>query len=389
MVGSLGGRLKLVFSVDAIFPPLTGIGRYAWELASRFVHHPDIESIKFCSNGHWVLDPALLLDQQRSTGAKTRSFKLRPPSLLARQNWAVTLHRHVVQRMSPFCDHLAHGPNYFLPLACDSGIATVHDLSIFKFPETHPVERVRYFEREFEETLNRATHLITDTKTVRKEIIEAFNWPEEKITAIPLGVAPEFFPRLEEELIPVLDRFQLHPGAYSLCVSTLEPRKKIDLLLLAYQRLPKALLRAFPLVLIGSKGWLSDALIADIEQGQAAGWLRYLGYVEEIYLPFLYAGAKAFLYPSTYEGFGLPVLEAMASGVPVLTSNKSCLPEISGGAGLQVDVDDIEGLRNGIENVLTNESWRQFAIDHGLRNAQDFTWTRCAEQTLNVYRKMA
>ena len=138
-------------------------------------------------------------------------------------------------------------------------------------------------------------------------------------------------------------------------------------------------------MLVGHKGWLSEVLHDFIGKAQADGWMCYLGFVPESDLPALYAGARAFFYPSLYEGFGLPVLEAMASGAPVLTSNCSSLPEVSGGAALLVDPEDSDALRDGIEKALLDDIWRFEARSRGLEVASHLTWENCIERTLSVY----
>jgi alpha-1,3-rhamnosyl/mannosyltransferase len=184
----------------------------------------------------------------------------------------------------------------------------------------------------------------------------------------------------------VLQQYALEHGNYSLCVSTIEPRKKIDALLDAYSCLPHDLRRRYPLVLIGSVGWKCEALHQRIERCCAEGWVNYFGYVPEADLPVLYAGARLFVYPSNYEGFGLPVLEAMASGVPVVTSDCSSLPEVAGGAALLVDPDEVDSLADCVQRGLTDEEWRLSASSHGLNVASRFTWDRCVEETVQVYR---
>jgi alpha-1,3-rhamnosyl/mannosyltransferase len=134
---------------------------------------------------------------------------------------------------------------------------------------------------------------------------------------------------------------------------------------------------------------LSDSVHETIARARQAGWLKYLGFVDEATLPLLYAGARAFAYPSIYEGFGLPVLEAMASGVPVLTSDKSCLPEVGGTASLLIDPDDTTAFRDGLERLLDDETWRQPAIARGLARAGELTWEACVERTIAVYRQLA
>ena len=182
--------------------------------------------------------------------------------------------------------------------------------------------------------------------------------------------------------------WDLKPHRYGLCISTLEPRKKILEFCLAWRRLPEDLRREFPLVLAGGSGWENEAIHNAIETGVAEGWLRHLGFVEEAMLPALYAGAALFVYPSIYEGFGLPPIEAMASGVPVIVSNRSCLPEVCGAAARYIDPDDEEDFASALLDSLEDAGWRSRAARMGLERASEFSWDRCVNETLAVYRKV-
>lgn len=389
--------MKLILAVDAISPPLTGIGRYAWELASRLEHHPDVEDIRFFSMGAWVRDLGSRIgardvpthSKHLLSGLSDR-FSPLVRKYLSQQLWAIqaysaTVPNWMAYRLRACPDHLYHSPNFFLPPTDGRTVATIHDLSNFKYPETHPAARRKLFDLEMGRTLRHASHLITPSETTRHEVAEYFSWPEERITAILHGVHAGFRPRAPEELAPLLARHGLEPGGYSLCVSTLEPRKRILELLTAFQALPPGLRRRYPLVLVGSAGWLNESIYAKIEIGQREGWGKYLGFVPEDDLANLYAGAQAFLYPSVYEGYGLPVVEAMASGVPVLTSDKSCLPEVSGGAAWLVDPDNHEELRDGIAKVLSDDPWRETTRLRGLAVSRERTWEHSVQETLRVY----
>ncbi|WP_082751443.1 glycosyltransferase family 1 protein [Burkholderia sp. MSMB1459WGS] len=373
--------MRLTLAVDAIAPPLTGIGRYAWELASHYqAMRDEFDALRFFCSDRWVQDPARLLDSAADEIlVRKRRFRL----LRTPKSWRQWRLRREMR------GHVFHSPNYFLPEQVDGGVVTVHDLSVFKYPETHPVERIRHFERSFASTLRRATHLITDSDATRTEVIDYFGWPSERVTAIGLGVRDTFRVRDASETGAALLEHGLVHGRYSLCVSTLEPRKRIDRLLNAYRDISMSLRLSYPLVLAGSKGWLSDALQEQIRLGEREGWLKYLGFADEAFLPLLYSGARAFLFPSIYEGFGLPVLEAMASGVPTLTSNHSSLPEVANGAAWLVEPNDHEALRDGIERALCDDAWRMGAVRRGLNVACTTTWDQCAKRTLEVCRRFA
>jgi glycosyltransferase involved in cell wall biosynthesis len=372
--------VKLVLSVESLSENLTGIGRYTWELAQRLPLHAMLHDVLFYRNGRWVTKPADLVHPgaKLSGSAKTKArFRLKQP------RWLREARNRMACRGKVF-----HGPNFFLPACAEVGVATVHDLSVFKYPETHPAERIRQFERDFKASMARAAHLITDSEATRQEVIDFLAWPGEKITAVPLGASSQFAPKTAEVLVPGLNKYGLTPKGYTLCVSTLEPRKKIANLLQAYQCLPQSLREQYPLVLIGDTGWLSEALHREIDRLAGRGWLHYLGFVPEADLPLLYAGARSFVYPSVYEGFGLPVLEAMASGVPVVASIFSSLPELTQGSALLLNPEDVDALARGIHTSLCNDDWRANAIDAGLAVAQTYSWDRCVEQTVAVYQKI-
>jgi len=309
---------------------------------------------------------------------------------MARQRWAVSVHDAVSDAwrsrlLRGEAAAVYHSPNYFLPPYDGPSVATVHDLSIYRFPETHLPAARHYFELAFERSLRRADALITDSEAVRQELISDFSIDPRRVNAIPLGVDSAFRPRRPDELRPTLARYGLQAGGYVLSVATLEPRKKLDRLMAAYAQLPASLREEYPLVLAGASGWLNDHLRSAVEHGRAQGWLRYLGYVPQSDLPAMYAGARALAMISIYEGFGLPVLEAMASGVPVLTSSVSSLPEVAGGAALLVEPDDVTGVAEQLQRLLTDEPWRVHAIAAGLRRASELTWERCVRLTADAY----
>ncbi len=354
--------------IDALGPQLSGIGRYTWELCRYLPKAAGMSDVRFFGRGRRIDDPQVLLRGDEP------SRRRRLPNVL----------RDAMTRRDLRAG-LVHGPNYFLPPQVESGIITVHDLSVFRYPETHPAARIVEFERQFASSLARARHVITDTETVRQEVIAYFSLREEQVTAVPLGVDAHYRPHSADELGPVLAALGLRSGGYALCVSTFEPRKKIVELLAAWQRLPKDVRNAVPLVLAGAAGWRNEALHQKIEAGVAAGWLKHLGFVPEASLPPLYAGATLFLYPSIYEGFGLPPVEAMASGVPVIVAERSCLPEVCGGCARFVDPDDAEGFSAAIAAALADETWRAQARASGLRRAAGYDWSRCAERTAGIY----
>jgi glycosyltransferase involved in cell wall biosynthesis len=361
-------------SVEALSPDPTGIGRYTWELAQRLPNHPQLADVRFYRHGRWVNNLQSLLDAPAALTQNIPSMHLKLPRRV--RDWGMA----VACRGSVF-----HGPNYFLPACADIGVITVHDLSVFKFPETHPADRLRQFERDFSRSVAQAAHVITDSQTTRAEVITFTGLPANRVTAVPLGVSAAFKPMVNHEMVLPLQKYGLTPQGYVLCVSTLEPRKKIGELLAAWRLLPHGLRKAYPLVLAGTNGWLSQALQAQISKGEMQGWVRHLGYVPEEDLPLLYAGAALFIYPSTYEGFGLPPIEAMACGIPVLVSDQSCLPEVTKGAALMVNPDDVEALSETLEKGIKDNDWRSSSVIHGQLVAASYGWERCIDETAALY----
>lgn len=368
--------MRVVLSVEALDPQLTGIGRYVWELVQRLPTQPGIEALRCERNGRWIADPARLLqDPLYPRYPKPVRWLRRRTTALREWRDASVLRRSV-----------CHGPNFFLPDLAETGVVTVHDLSVFRYPETHPAERLAFFERHFASTLRRAAHIITVSDTVRREVIDYTGFDPARVSTVYQGVSPHFHPRTDAEIRAPLDAFGLEPGGYALCVSTIEPRKRIAQLVQAWRMLPAAVRARWPLVLAGASGWLSDAILADIAAGEREGWLRYIRYVDEAALPALYAGARLFVYPSAYEGFGLPPIEAMASGVPAVVADASCLPEVTGGAAMLVSPEDVGGFGRQLERGLTDETWRSAARKNGLAVAAGYSWNRCATETVQIYR---
>jgi glycosyltransferase involved in cell wall biosynthesis len=363
--------MHLALSIEALAPEMGGIGRYTWELAKRLPHRPEIDTIRYWRNGRWT----------RDAGPFVRAMPTSRRSLVPL--WVRNLQGSATMRRRLF-----HGTNYFLPRGAEGGVVTAMDLSVFHQPEFHPIERVRFFETNVPDSMERAGAIITCSNTIRDELITFFDLSAERVTVVPLGVSDIFKPHTAKEMAPVLARHGLEAGGYALSVATLEPRKRFPDLLNAWRALPHDIRHRWPLAVAGGKGWLSDNIRDQLERGVTAGWVRELGYVPEADLPALYAGSALFIYPSTYEGFGLPPIEAMASGVPVVVANASCLPEVTRGAAMLVHPLDIEGFAENLTRALTDGAWRRDAVSRGYDVAAGYSWDACVEKTVSVYRTL-
>jgi alpha-1,3-rhamnosyl/mannosyltransferase len=240
-------------------------------------------------------------------------------------------------------------------------------------------------DRYFEPGLKNANAIITDSAFVKRELIEVFGIEPELITAIPLGVEALFVPQTSAQTQSILMQHGLTHGQYFLAVGTLEPRKNLKLALQAFQQLPTSIRQRYPLVLIGIKGWHTAELERQMLPLVQSGEVCQLGYVTRSDLATLIAGATTLVYPSIYEGFGLPPLEAMASGVPVICSNTSSLPEVVGNAGLLIDPNDDTALAQEMRRMVEDSALRSNLANQSILRAREFTWQRCAELTRTVY----
>ena len=267
-------------------------------------------------------------------------------------------------------------------------IVTIHDLSHEYNPSFHPAARVKLLTSLLPNSLQQANHIITVSETVRQELLIKYNLHPERVTSIYLATGKHFRPYTDSELAPAMGALNLRNGKYILYVGTIEPRKNIDRLIQAYQQLPINLRRDTPLVIAGSRGWSSETTHARMRDAQSEGWLHWLQFVDQSILPALFAGARVFVFPSLYEGFGLPILEAMACGTPVITSNTSCLSEIAGNAAKLVDPLDVDSIAQAILSAIHEDAWHRNAKQAGLARAAQFSWDTCVAQTIEVYKRL-
>lgn len=280
-----------------------------------------------------------------------------------------------------------HGPNYLLPAqrAKAALIITVHDLSAVCHREWHPTRRSLVHRMALGRTVRAVDHVITDTEAIRADVMAHFMVAPERVTAVHPAATPAFAPRPAADLKPALDRWGLFPGGYLLFAGAIEPRKNLARLLDACATLRARRPDLPPLVLVGPPGWRNreiHARIAALHPGA-----RYLGYLPNEDLTTLMAGCAAFVMPSLYEGFGLPILEAMACGVPVVTSRGGALEEVAGGAAVLVDPLEPEAIAAGIERVVGDTDLREVLNRRGLARVEQFSWERTARDTLRVYER--
>ena len=378
--------MKLLVNGTPLLTPLTGIGHYTWQLCSQMASQPDIDLLMAYGMRYerGLRMPTHSVASALQTAGYGLLRRLLPnPHRIKR---AVEQARFAwVERQIRRQDYLYHEPNILpLPYAGPT-IITLHDLSCFDHPETHPAERVEIMHRELPPAIERVDHIIVISEATRRAVAQRFGVPDSRMTVTLLAAHPNFAPRPAASLQAALAKLDLQPGGYLLSVGTLEPRKNLTTLFQAYSALPDSLRQRYPLAVVGMPGWHTDQLMSSARQLVERGELRFLGYVDDAVLPLLYAGAAAFAYPSRYEGFGLPPLEAMASGVPVLVSDVTSLPEVVGDAGVRVGPDDVDAMRDGLRRLLEDRDYAAQLAQQGLARAQGFSWEKCARETRAVY----
>jgi alpha-1,3-rhamnosyl/mannosyltransferase len=284
---------------------------------------------------------------------------------------------------------LYHEPNY-VPVECElPTVVTVCDLSALLHPEWHPAERVAFFERSFPKGLGQCVHVLTISEFSRREIVDTLGISPDRVTCTHLGVRDGMRALSVAECQPVLRRRELSWGQYLLYVGTIEPRKNIDTLMRAYCDLPPELRARCPLVLAGGWGWRAEKLRELYDTEARAKGVRHLGYVADAELPALYSGARALMFPSLYEGFGLPTLEMQACGGAVLASTAAAVAEVLEGSNAHLVAPlDVCGWRDAMAKSVTDNDWLAGLRRGAQRHAARFTWDACAHATLRVYRSL-
>ncbi|MBI3244091.1 MAG: glycosyltransferase family 4 protein [Chloroflexi bacterium] len=279
---------------------------------------------------------------------------------------------------------LLHSPDFIPPLGLFRSVITIHDLTFLRYPQFLTAQSRRYYNDQIHEAVKRADAILTDSNATRADVLELLGVAADKVVTVHLAPDPIFQPRPGEAVEPAPARLNL-PQRYLLFVGTFEPRKNVPGLLTAYAQLP---LDAPPLVLAGNKGWLFDDVVALIDKLQLKDRVYFRPDFAAADLPALYHGAIALVLPSHYEGFGLPVLEAFACGTPVVIANRASLPEIAGGAAALCNPDDPASIVGAIESILSDSAYRLSLIAKGHARVKDFSWEKCARETLAVYRKV-
>jgi glycosyltransferase involved in cell wall biosynthesis len=365
--------MRIGIDISQIVYEGTGVATYTANLVSSLM--------QIDSKNDYILFGSTLRRQEKlnqfiqklHNGHFSKKFYAFPPKILELM-WN-KLHASNIESFIGQVD-IFHSSDWTEPPANCMKITTIHDMLVYKHPE-YLNKRIINTQRQKLEWVKKETDVvIADSKSTKQDIIDYLKIPENKIKVIYLGVDPIFSPQNHEQIEAVKRKYNIG-GEYLLCVGTREPRKNLANTILAFKQLKY---RNEDLVIVGNIGWGKD-----IEESHN---IKVLNFVSRADLPFIYSGAKVFIYPSLYEGFGLPILEAMACGVPVVTSNQGSLLELSGPSYV-VDPSSVDSIAKAL-TTFNNMSAKdgQTIIKSGLKHVAQFTWEKTAVQTLEVYKNV-
>ncbi len=351
--------MRLIVNCSPLRPPLTGIGHYTRELLLRFVDDPALRELEGFYYHRWLDRDAIremLLPPAAPAVPSRPSLAQRVAALPGgRMLYRILLrfiHRRALRERSGWI----YWETNYLPLPfAGRTVVTVYDLSHLRYPQFHPAARVEQFDAELPSALAEASAVLTISEFSAHEIENHYGVQPSKIRIIPPGVSESFHRRPEDEI----SRFRRQKGLpehYLLSVATIEPRKNFVSLCRAYASLPESLRRSYPLVLAGTRGWLTKEIDALISPLEATGEVIRLGYVNATDLPLLYAASSGLCYVSLYEGYGMPIAEAIVSGIPVLTSDCTSMPEAGGNRAWYVDPMSVDSIVHTLEAMLRSKN---------------------------------
>jgi glycosyltransferase involved in cell wall biosynthesis len=397
---SPAGPLNVVLGGAPLLGRLTGIGRYTYELARALVASQIIDDLRLWGDLRFLDAGILKRDgptREDPTGLADKNIRERPGSLAvsarvfaSRSYYASMVYQYVSgsmaqRRLKPLAvSHLYHSPNFIMPHFDGARVMTIHDLSTIRFPQFHRKQMVALCEGGIHLALEGKAHVITDSFLVRDELVNDFGVDSSRISTVHLAPDPRCRPRHESECRQALDALGLRHKAFFLSVGTVEPRKNLLRVFEAFRAGRRASHFDWPLIVVGASGWKSskehemlDGLIKD-------GLALYLDYVTDDTLLNLYASAGALVFPSLYEGFGLPVLEAAACGCPVITSERSAMAEFAPEETLFVNPEDVSSISGALKTIPSKPEFGS-GFDAGTQAAAR-TWVDVAQETSEVYR---
>ena len=374
-------KIRIGIDVTSAVAQGAGIGRYTRELVQALVR---LDS-----------KPSYCLFSARAPKLTVVADPLpEAPNVEYRETWLsekwlyrmwYRLHLPIsVQRFTGEID-VFHSPDFVLPPVGDiPSVLTIHDLSFIHYPEAFTPSLLKYLNNVVPSSVARVNHVLADSLATKIDLINIWQVPNEKVTVVYSGVNSSFRPVTDKERIDLLrKKYELGDNPYILSVGTLQPRKNYEMLIRAFE--PVADSYDHQLIIAGGHGWMYEQIQKEIDQQGLGQRIRLIGFVDDQDLPALYSQASLFVFPSLYEGFGIPVLEAMACGVPAISSDSSSLPEVAGDAGLLISPVNQELWSESIIQLLNDSARRTKMVAAGYLQARKFSWRKAAEQVLDIY----
>ena len=371
--------MKIALNASTLLTPKAGIGLYTDKIARALLFSPDYDA-HFFFKRYWSKN----IIEQNSKNSLFDKFINKLTSKSSRFENAIDefyFNKYVKNKGID----LYHETNFIAYNTSIPTLITIHDLAWIHYPKFFFKEELKKFNNFFLKSIKRAMSIIVHSNFIKKEIYNNFCYPLDKIFVVNEDVSDVFFPRNIEQCRGILDKYNLNYKKYIICINTLDLRKNYETLIKAHNSLDKKTQEEFPLVIVGMKGRYFQKTIDLINNSSN---IIYLGYLPTNELSIILSGAALLIYPSLYEGFGISPLEAMASGVPVLSSNTSSLPEIIGNAGILINPLDVNGWSSGIANIVFNKNIQKYLISLGLKRSKSFSNNSCVNQIFNIYKKI-
>ena len=379
--------MKVALELQPCLKEKSGIGIYTYELAKRLQEN---EEMSLLGNVFHVGNQTSVKQELQELKFNKQICPLMPYGLYKRIWEYMPIDYHTLFRQKP---DITHFFNVIIPPRIEGKVInTIHDLTFYLYPETIGEKHLKFLQENIRRSAQRPDKIITISQSSKDGLIEKLEVDPAKIEIVYPGVDSSFFQNQLNhiDLQALRSKYQL-PDQYILYMGTLEPRKNIERIVDAFACFKQnntSISADYKLILVGKKGWLYEPIFEKVRGYGIEKEVIFTGYVEEQDKPYLYQMASLFMFPSLYEGFGMPVLEAMAAGVPVITSNTSSLPEVAGDAAILIDPYDIEGMAMAIEAVLCNEAMRQELIHRGYNQVKKFNWDDSAQKLYRIYKEI-
>lgn len=374
--------MKIAFDISQIIYEGTGVANYTKNLIENLVKLDQEEFILFGSSFRKFSNLSKFYKRLKNSGKKIEDQFFHIPQTILNKLWN-SLHILTIENLIGDIDIL-HSSDWIQPPTKAKKITTIHDLVIYKYPEVSDPNIITTQKKRLSWVKKECDYIIADSFSTKADIVNILKISPEKIEVIYPGVDDSFKIEQRDKIEKVKQKYNI-AGDYILSVGTIEPRKNLKKVLDAFEyfsnhSLVTSLNKPIELVLVGKSGWGEDI--------ELPRYARKVGYVDEELLPALYSGALMFVYPSLYEGFGLPILEAMKCGVPVITSNRGSLKEIAENAALYVDPQDERDIGSKIVQLFVDNNLKKGLQGEGLTQAKKFNWDETAKKTLSLYRKL-